>query len=165
MVLDRTGYGITGPVSVVPGEEVTYEIRSNDPTRYFIHAWLDEDLTDMKRVTVSEKRETVSFIVPAKSKENGTFWVSATQSPWLGVQGKAFASRISETSVSNMKAHFSWLEKQAGPVLNGDPFYQWLRAQENLPNQEQVLKAVQSRLVAPHFQAPLINALPKKQMA
>ena len=165
MVLDRIGFGVQGPASVMLGSKVLYKVRSYEPGSYYCHAWLNDTLVDMKQLRVSEKTAVLSFEVPQNAQEGDAFWVSVTQSPWLDVQGKAFVSRVSVQSKADLKDHLVWLSSQSGGAINGDKFFRWLQEQEKVDLEEGVLQALHSRLAPPFYQAPIVNALPKAQMA
>ncbi len=165
LVLDRNGYGIQGPTRVTPGSKVSYSVRSHDPSNYFGHAWLNGDLVDMKQLNVADDKVSLSFEVPSNAQIGDVFWVSVTQSPWLDVQGKAFVSRVSAEEGTGLKEHLMWLDSKSNGVISKDKLFNWLQRHEKVENQEGILQALHSRLTPPFYQAPIMNALPKIQMA
>jgi len=165
MVLDRVGFGVQGPAGVMIGSNVVYQLRSYESGSYFCHAWLNDTLVDMRQLRVSQKETQIVFEVPQNAQEGDAFWVSVTQSPWLDVQGKAFVSRVSAQNTTDLKEHLTWLSSRSGEVPKGDKLFRWLQKQETVENQDGVLQALHSRLAPPFYQAPIINALPKVQMA
>ena len=165
-ILNRSGYGVSGPSQVRAGEEVIFELRAADTKRYYVHGWLNENLLKMERVELSSAVTRWRLSVPLDASAEDALWVSVTASPWIKAQGNAHVARVvGASSGIALASHMQWLDSITNHSLLEDPLRQWGATLANHPLKLEILKALNSRIEPPFHQAPLVAALPKKQTA
>jgi len=165
-VLNRSGYGVTGPAQVRPGEKVTFQLRAADTKMYYVHGWLNENCLKMEKVELSSEMTSWSVKVPSQANAEDALWVSVTASPWIKAQGNAHVARVVHpSSKTTLNEHMAWIDAITNHSFLDDPLRQWAASQTGHPMRAKILKALNSRIAPPFHQAPLVAALPKKQTA